>query len=229
MAYHALIPAAGSGSRFGAELPKQYAMLHGKPVLQHVLDRLQAQFPLDRLYVVLAADDELFDAMISVTAIVTALRCGGTTRCASVHNALSQMTGVGADDWVVVHDAVRPCIDADSSLRLQRELATDDVGGFLALPMTDTLKRVDVDARVVRTEPREGLWRAQTPQMFRHGVLRRALALPGQHAWTDEAQAVEALGPKPRVVLGHAFNVKVTFPDDLALASAIMMASTPAR
>ena len=229
MAYHALIPAAGSGSRFGAELPKQYAMLHGKPVLQHVLDRLQAQFPLERLYVVLAADDELFDAMISVTAIVTALRCGGATRGASVHNALSRMTDADADDWIVVHDAVRPCVDADSSLRLQRELATDDVGGFLALPVTDTLKRVDADARVVRTEPREGLWRAQTPQMFRHGVLRRAFALPGQDAWTDEAQAVEALGLKARAVPGHAFNVKVTFPDDLALASAIMAASASAR
>ena len=202
MAYHALIPAAGSGSRFGAELPKQYAMLHGKPVLQHALDRLQAQFPLDRLYVVLAADDELFDAMISVTTIVTALRCGGATRGASVHNALARMTDVDADDWIVVHDAVRPCIDADSSLRLQRELATDDVGGFLALPVADTLKRVDADARVVRTEPREGVWRAQTPQMFRYGVLRRAFALPGKDAWTDEAQAVEALGPKARVIPG---------------------------
>src|SRR3954468_3907292 len=194
MAYHALVPAAGSGSRFGAELPKQYAMLHGKPVLQHALDRLQAQFPLDRLYVVLAADDELFDAMIAVTPIVSALRCGGATRASSVDNALSRMIDVGADDWIVVHDAVRPCVDADSSLRLQRELATDEVGGFLALPVTDTLKRIDADGCVVRTEPREGLWRAQTPQMFQHGVLRRALALPGQHAWTDEAQAVEALG-----------------------------------
>ena len=229
MAYHALVPAAGSGSRFGAELPKQYAMLHGKPVLQHALDRLQQQFPLDRLYVVLAADDELFDAMISMTAIVTPLRCGGATRGASVHNALLRMTDVVDDDWIVVHDAVRPCVDADSSLRLQRELATDGVGGFLALPVTDTLKRVDADARVVRTEPREGLWRAQTPQMFRHGVLRRALALPGQDAWTDEAQAVEALGLKARAIPGHAFNVKVTFPDDLAMASAIMVASASRR
>jgi len=229
MAYHAIIPAAGSGSRFGTELPKQYAMLHGKPVLQHALDRLQQQFPLDRLYVVLAADDELFDAMISMTAIVTPLRCGGATRGASVHNALLRMTDVVDDDWIVVHDAVRPCVDADSSLRLQRELATDGVGGFLALPVTDTLKRVDADARVVRTEPREGLWRAQTPQMFRHGVLRRALALPGQDAWTDEAQAVEALGLKARAIPGHAFNVKVTFPDDLAMASAIMVASASRR
>jgi len=228
MPYHALIPAAGSGSRFGAALPKQYAMLHGKPVLQHALDRLQAQFPLERLYVVLAADDKLFDAMIAVTPIVSALRCGGATRGASVHNALSRITHIDANDWIVVHDAVRPCVDADSSLRLQRELATDDVGGFLGLPVTDTLKRVDDDGRVVRTEPREGLWRAQTPQMFRYGVLRHALGPPGQDGWTDEAQAVESLGLKARAVRGHTFNVKVTFPDDLALASAIMAATARA-
>lgn len=221
MAHYALVPAAGSGSRFGGELPKQYLMLHGKPLLQHALDRLQAQFPLARLYVVLAPDDELFEAMITVTSNVIVLRCGGRTRGASVHNALSRMAGVD-DDWIVVHDAARPCVDADSSLRLQRELANDDVGGFLALPVTDTLKRVDDDSRVVRTEPREGLWRAQTPQMFRFGVLRRAFALPGLDGFTDEAQAVERLGLKPRAVVGNAFNVKVTFPDDLALASAIL-------
>ena len=221
MAHYALVPAAGSGSRFGGELPKQYLMLQGKPLLQHALDRLLAQFPLARLYVVLAPDDELFEAMITVTSNVIVLRCGGRTRGASVHNALSRMAGVD-DDWIVVHDAARPCVDADSSLRLQRELANDDVGGFLALPVTDTLKRVDDDSRVVRTEPREGLWRAQTPQMFRFGVLRRAFALPGLDAFTDEAQAVERLGLKPRAVVGNAFNVKVTFPDDLALASAIL-------
>jgi 2-C-methyl-D-erythritol 4-phosphate cytidylyltransferase len=221
MAHYALVPAAGSGSRFGGELPKQYLMLQGKPLLQHALDRLLAQFPLARLYVVLAPDDELFEAMITVTSNVIVLRCGGRTRGASVHNALSRMAGVD-DDWIVVHDAARPCVDADSSLRLQRELANDDVGGFLALPVTDTLKRVDDDSRVVRTEPREGLWRAQTPQMFRFGVLRRAFALPGLDGFTDEAQAVERLGLKPRAVVGNAFNVKVTFPDDLALASAIL-------
>ena len=224
MAHYALVPAAGSGSRFGGELPKQYLMLHGKPLLQHALDRLQAQFPLAQLYVVLAPDDELFEAMITVTSNVIVLRCGGRTRGASVHNALSRMAGVD-DDWIVVHDAARPCVDADSSLRLQRELANDDVGGFLALPVTDTLKRVDDDSRVVRTEPREGLWRAQTPQMFRFGVLRRAFGLPGLDGFTDEAQAVERLGLKPRAVVGNAFNVKVTFPDDLALASAILAMS----
>ena len=224
MAHYALVPAAGSGSRFGGELPKQYLMLHGKPLLQHALDRLQAQFPLAQLYVVLAPDDELFEAMITVTSNVIVLRCGGRTRGASVHNALSRMAGVD-DDWIVVHDGARPCVDAESSLRLQRELANDDVGGFLALPVTDTLKRVDDDSRVVRTEPREGLWRAQTPQMFRFGVLRRAFALPGLDGFTDEAQAVERLGLKPRAVVGNAFNVKVTFPDDLALASAILAMS----
>jgi 2-C-methyl-D-erythritol 4-phosphate cytidylyltransferase len=135
------------------------------------------------------------------------------------------MTGVAANDWIVVHDAVRPCLDADASLRLQRELEADDVGGLLALPVTDTLKRVDAAARVVRTESRDGLWRAQTPQMFRHAVLQRALAQPGRDGWTDEAHAVEALGLRPRAVPGHASNVKITYPDDLALAAAILAAT----
>ena len=117
-----------------------------------------------------------------------------------------------------MHDAVRPCLDRDESLRLQRELADDDVGGFLALPVSDTLKRLGDDARVVRTEPREALFRAQTPQMFRYGILRRAFALPGLDRCTDEAQAVGALGLTPRGVAGSARNVKITFPEDMALA-----------
>ena len=226
MSCHALIPAAGSGSRFGAELPKQYLMLHGKPLLQHAIDLLHAQFPLERCHVVLATDDELFETMITLADNVVALRCGGRTRGASVHNALARIAARD-DDWIVVHDAVRPCVDADTSLRLQRELASDDVGGLLALPVADTLKRVGDDSRVIRTESRDGVWRAQTPQMFRYGVLRDAFALPGHDGFTDEAHAVEASGRKARVIRGSALNVKITFPDDLALASAILSMPSP--
>ena len=226
MSCHALIPAAGSGSRFRAELPKQYLMLHGKPLLQHAIDLLNAHFPLERCHVVLAPDDELFEAMITLADNVVALRCGGRTRGASVHNALARIAAHD-DDWIVVHDAVRPCVDADTSLRLQRELASDDVGGLLALPVADTLKRVGDDSRVIRTESRDGIWRAQTPQMFRYGVLRDAFALPDHDGFTDEAQAVEASGRTARVIRGSALNVKVTFPDDLSLASAIL--SMPPR
>ena len=123
-----------------------------------------------------------------------------------------------------MHDAVRPCLDRAESLRLQQELDDDDVGGFLAVPVSDTLKRVGDDSRVIRTEARESLFRAQTPQMFRFGILRRAFALPGVDRWTDEAHAVEALGLTPRAVAGSATNVKITFPDDMALAAAILTA-----
>ena len=224
MTHFALVPAAGNGFRFGAGLPKQYLTLHGKPVLQHALERLRAHFPLRRTYVVVARDDHWFDARIPAHDDVTVLRCGGNTRAESVRNALVCLTDVASDDWIVVHDAVRPCLGEDEALRLQRELADDDVGGFLAVPVSDTLKRLDGDARVVRTESRDALWRAQTPQMFRYGVLRRAFAVPGLDHFTDEAHAVEALGLVTRGVSGSARNVKITFPDDLALAAAILAA-----
>ncbi len=224
MSYHAVIPAAGNGFRFGASLPKQYLLLHGKPVLQHALDRLTTSFPLSMTYVVLAPEDRWFDDAITVAERVTVLRCGGATRAESVRNALDSLQSVDRDDWVVVHDAVRPCLDRAASLRLQRELVDDTVGGFLAVPVSDSLKRIGANERVVRTESREALWRAQTPQMFRYHVLRQAFALPGLECWTDEAHAVEALGLKPRAIAGNACNVKITFPEDLELAAAILKA-----
>jgi 2-C-methyl-D-erythritol 4-phosphate cytidylyltransferase len=205
-------------------LPKQYLPLCGKPVLQHALDRLSTSFPLSATYIVVAPDDHWFDDAIVVGEKVRVLRCGGATRAESVRNALDALPPVGQDDWVVVHDAVRPCLDEPSSRRLQQELGDDPVGGFLALPVSDTLKRIDEHDRVVRTESRDALWRAQTPQMFRYHVLRQAFALPGFERRTDEAHAVEALGLQPRAVVGTARNVKITFPEDLALAAAILMA-----
>jgi 2-C-methyl-D-erythritol 4-phosphate cytidylyltransferase len=227
MAYHALVPAAGNGFRFGGSMPKQYLLLNGKPVLQHALDRLQSHFPLQRTYVALAHDDHWFEELIGMPHDVTLLRCGGATRAESVRNALERLDHVAFDDWIVVHDAVRPCLDRAAALRLQQELAGDDVGGFLAVPVSDTLKRLGDDARVLRTESRDALWRAQTPQMFRYGVLRRAFALPGLDRRTDEAHAVEALGLAPRGIAGSAANVKITFPEDMLLAAAILNAETP--
>lgn len=224
MDYYAVIPAAGNGFRFGAAVPKQYLPLRGRPVLQHAIDRLQAHFPLRHMYVVLAPEDHWFEEVMTVPDNVTVLRRGGPTRAESVRNALAHVEGAEPDDWVVVHDAVRPCLDRKESLGLQRELADDAVGGFLAIPVSDTLKRLGDDARVLRTEPRDQLWRAQTPQMFRYGVLRRALALPGIDRWTDEAHAVEALGLTARAVVGSASNVKITVPEDMLLADAILSA-----
>ncbi len=224
MRYHALIPAAGTGSRFRGDLPKQYWMLEGKPVLAHSIDRLAAAVALQQVYVAVAPGDCWIEEAIGARHGVTILRCGGATRAATVRNALQSLAEVGATDWILIHDAVRPCIDAASLLRLQRELEDDAVGGLLALPVVGTLKRADAEGRCLRTEPREGLWRAQTPQMFRYRVLCEALALPGAAQCTDEAQAVEALGAKPRLVTGNPANLKITYPDDLALAAAIMSA-----
>ena len=223
MKFHGLIPAAGNGFRFGSDTPKQYLTLRGKPVLQHAIERLQSHFALARTFVALAGDDHWFEERIGTRVGLSILRCGGATRAETVRNALGRLEDVAApDDWIVVHDAVRPCLTADASRRLQDELAGDRVGGFLAVPVSDTLKRVNEEARVHSTEPRAALWRAQTPQMVRYAVLREAFARPGIERWTDEAHAVEALGLAPRCVLGSAANVKITFPDDLPLAAAIL-------
>jgi 2-C-methyl-D-erythritol 4-phosphate cytidylyltransferase len=222
MRYYALIPAAGAGSRFRGELPKQYWVLEGKPVLVHSLERLAAAFPLQELHVAVAPGDRWYDETIGVRPGVTVQRCGGATRGETVRNALSAMTDAGDDDWILIHDAVRPCVDPASLSRLRQELLHDAVGGLLALPVVGTLKRADAEGRSAATEPREGLWSAQTPQMFRFAVLRAALANPGAIHYTDEAQAVEAMGTIPRLVTGHPANLKITYPDDLTLAAAIM-------
>jgi 2-C-methyl-D-erythritol 4-phosphate cytidylyltransferase len=222
MRFHAVIPAAGNGTRFGAPSPKQYWSIAGKPMLQHAIERLAAVLPLHRIYVALAPHDRWYDRALGAQPGVTALRCGGETRALTVRNALAHVTDAASDDWIVVHDAVRPCVDPVTLARLADELRDDPVGGLLAMPAVSTLKRADADGRSVRTEPREGLWQAQTPQMFRCGVLREALALPGAEHATDEAQAVEALGARPRLVMGTRTNIKVTYPGDLQLAAAIL-------
>lgn len=222
MRYHALIPAAGGGARFGAETPKQYSLLEGKPVLWHAIERLAANLPLHMTYVVLAADDHWFDCVMGVQERVVALRCGGSTRAETVRNAIAALPDISDDDWIVVHDAVRPCVDVASLLRLKRELVDDNTGGLLAIPVANSLKRADHGQRIVRTEPRDGLWWAQTPQMFRYNVLREAFSQPGIEHMTDEAQVVEAMGGRPRLVWGSPNNVKITYPDDLLLAAAIL-------
>ncbi len=222
--YFALLPAAGNGVRFGADKPKQYSTIDGKTLLEHAIDRLIAGLPLTRIYVALSDHDEWFTTAVASRADVRALRCGGTTRALTVANALGAFDDVALDDWIVVHDAVRPCVDEGSLARLVRDVGDDSVGGLLAVPAAATLKRADERGRSVRTEPRDGLWHAQTPQMFRFGVLRDAFSRPGFEHVTDEAQAVEALGLHPRLVVGSNANVKVTYPDDLALAAAILAA-----
>ena len=202
MARHfALVPAAGTGTRLGASVPKQYLPVAGRPLLWHAVANLLAHPSIGRVAVVLHPQDRLFEQQpwAQMGERVSALRCGGATRAESVRNGLSALSDdLAADDWVLVHDAARPCLTLELLQRLIETLDGDAVGGLLAVPVADTLKRSGSDQRVVRTEPREGLWRAQTPQMFRFGLLARALERADLAAVTDEASAVEALGLFPR-------------------------------
>ena len=225
----ALIPAAGSGSRMGAGLPKQYLPLAGKPLLHHALGCLCRHAAIERVFVVLAAGDRHYAEYDwqPFAAKLEPLYCGGETRAASVFNGLlAARDAIDGGDWVLVHDAVRPCLAPEVLERLIAALRDEQTGGLLALPVVDTLKRGDADAYVVRTEPRENLWQAQTPQMFRYRVLLEALrAIDPAHA-TDEARAVEQLGLRPKLVMGDTRNLKVTYPQDLALAELILHSLT---
>ncbi len=195
-------------------------------MLACTLDRLRDALRLDGMAVAIAPDDVHFDREVGARDGLAVLRCGGATRSDTVRNALQAMAGTCRDDdWILVHDAARPCAPPEALARLVLQLGDDDVGGLLAIPVADTLKRGDADAaapRVTRTEDRTQLWQAQTPQMFRYGVLMRAVAQSAARDCTDEAQAVEALGMSPRLVRGSVANLKVTFPDDLRLAAAIL-------
>jgi 2-C-methyl-D-erythritol 4-phosphate cytidylyltransferase len=204
-----------------AERPKQYLPLAGRPLVAHALATLCAVPAIERVYVVLAPGDEGWEDMdVAGAGKLRVLRCGGATRAASVGNGLAAMAGeVMADDWVLVHDAARPCLAVAHVEALIAAVRDDDVGGILAVPVADTLKREE-DGRIAATVPRERLWQAQTPQMFRHGLLRRALAAAPEV--TDEAGAVEALGLRPRLVAADATNLKVTYPLDLQLAGWIL-------
>ena len=223
--HYAIVPAAGSGSRFGAEKPKQYLDLLGRPLIFHTLKALTACPDIERVWVVLAPDDPWWPRFdwSELGAKLETVRCGGATRAESVTNGLQAAAMVAADDdWVLVHDAARPCISAAMLDALFADLAQDPVGGILAVPVADTLKRADTEQRVAATEPRDGLWQAQTPQMFRYGQLKKALEMTSNV--TDEAGAIEAAGMKPRLVKADSTNLKVTYPADLALAAMILRA-----
>ncbi len=221
--YFALVPAAGSGSRMEAASAKQYLPVRGRPLIYHALRALCGLSTIRQVFVVLCAGDATWHEYdwSAFSGKLSPLFCGGTTRAESVLNGLRACrSAIADDDWVLVHDAARPCISPVLVDQLMRELAEDEVGGLLAVPLADTLKRDDGAGRVLRTEPRARLWQAQTPQMFRYAMLVRALAQAGEA--TDEASAVEILGLKPRLVLGDARNLKVTFPQDLTLAELIL-------
>jgi 2-C-methyl-D-erythritol 4-phosphate cytidylyltransferase len=217
--FFALIPCAGHGSRAGTTGPKQYEPIAGKPIVMHTLAAFAAVKRIAKTLVVVAQGDGFFTRNF---APVTAAPCGGETRAISVANGLHELRKLGADsrDWVLVHDAARCLITPALIDSLIDACLDDDVGGLLAQPLADTLK-VSQGGRVQSTLGREDKWLAQTPQMFRIGRLLEALEQAGNGV-TDEAGAMEAVGQRPLLVPGGSQNFKVTYPDDFALAEAVL-------
>jgi 2-C-methyl-D-erythritol 4-phosphate cytidylyltransferase len=227
VSFYALIPAAGTGSRLGAAAPKQYLPLAGRPMLWHAV-RAVCVPPVESVFVVLAREDREFAAQdwSAFAGKLEPLYCGGETRRDTVYNGLvAAMADIETDDWVLVHDAARPCLPRKDLDSLVRETRDDEVGGILALPVADTVKKTAKDEagvfRVSATEDRSLLWLAQTPQMFRAGLLMQALQ-KAKGRVTDEAAAVEQMGLRPRLVAGSRENLKVTWPGDVAMAEGIL-------
>jgi 2-C-methyl-D-erythritol 4-phosphate cytidylyltransferase len=212
--FHVIIPAAGTGSRMQSTTPKQYQLIHGIPILLYSLQAFLSLEKITSVIIVLHSEDTLWESLGFSHPRLSVLRCGGQTRTLTVKNALDQLKNSNETDWVLVHDAARPGITKALIERLINELADDAVGGILALPIADTVKRADEHIRIAETVPRASLWQAQTPQMFRYEVLKKALDQVGSDA-TDEAQAVEALGLAPKLVMGSPSNMKVTYPQDM--------------
>ena len=222
MKYWLVMPAAGIGRRFGAERPKQYAPLCGRTVIEWALALFLQDPRCAGAAVALAQDDPYWAAIAPPTVLVAA---GGQERSHSVRNGLMALADrASPDDWVLVHDAARPCLPRADLDRLLAELADHPVGGLLATPAADTLKRADASREVEQTVDRAGLWRALTPQMFRYARLCEALdeAHAAGRIPTDEAQAIEWLGDRPRLVEGAAANLKITSAADLAIAAALV-------
>ena len=214
----AIVPAGGSGARFGAVAPKQYSVIAGKTVLERSLIALRKCLAIERVFVNVQRADAHADAVTANHSDVTLLRSAGTTRAETVQNALKDISKlVRRDAWVLVHDAARPCVSSVDLNRLIVMSSAHPVGGLLACPIADTLKRANAEGEVTETVPRDGIWRALTPQMFRYETLVHALAASPDV--TDEAQAIEALGMSPLLVPGSSRNIKITLPEDAELAA----------
>jgi 2-C-methyl-D-erythritol 4-phosphate cytidylyltransferase len=228
--YWAIVPAAGSGRRMGAARPKQYLRLGDRTVLEHTLDTLLAVEALAGVVLVVAPDDGDWAALRPRYAgQALDVVSGGAERCHSVLNGLDALDGkAAAGDWVLVHDAARPCVRRDDIRTLMTGVGADSDGGLLGVPVADTMKRVAADGRVATTVDRGGLWHALTPQMFRLEPLRAALrqAIATHSLVTDEASAMELAGYRPLMVQGHRDNIKITLPADLELAAFYLQAGT---
>jgi 2-C-methyl-D-erythritol 4-phosphate cytidylyltransferase len=223
-----LIPAAGVGRRMSAALPKQYLALLDRTVLEWSLAPFLKNAAIGGIAVGHAQGDERIGGVRDVR-IRTFV--GGVERADTVLRGLDSLAAnehASDADWVLIHDAARPCLHEDDLSRLIAELSSDEVGGLLACPVSDTIKSADPQGRVAATVSREHLWRALTPQMFRFGLLRRALLAAREKnlSVTDESAAVEALGYRPKLVVGRGDNIKITVPEDLSYAEYVLRART---
>lgn len=223
--YWGIVPAAGIGTRMGADRPKQYLTIGTKTLLEHALERLLQLPQLAGLVVALHPEDRYWEALPIGTDERIAVVDGGEDRSRSVLNALNFLTlQASAQDWVLVHDAVRPCVTAACIDNLCHHGAGHEVGAILGVPVSDTLKFVDPQQAIQSTRDRNGLWQAQTPQLFRYQLLHQCLAraLARGEQLTDEASALEVAGYRPLMVEGRTDNIKVTRPEDLNLAALIL-------
>lgn len=227
MAIWAIVPAAGSGIRMEGDRPKQYLLLNGRPIISHTLDRLSSMAAISRLVVPVSVDDEYWP-QLQFENSQKILRCeGGAERKLSVLNGLARLSSLAQEeDWVLVHDAVRPCVRIADIERLLTAIAGHPVGGLLGMPVSSTLKRIDASGNVESTIDRSGVWMAATPQIFRYGVLRAALLQAGKDGIpiTDESGALEHAGFSPLMLIGRGDNIKITYPQDIELALQILMA-----
>lgn len=221
---YAVIPAAGIGRRMGADIPKQYLKLKNKLVIEHTIERLLSINFIERVVVVIAAHDEVWSTLpVSKEPRVLSAK-GGKERCHSVLNGLQTLVGeptrASGDSWVLVHDAARPCVRSKDIIAMVNQLRVHAVGGILAAPVRDTLKKASHDNSISSTVDRTALWHAFTPQMFRVKTLSDALgtAIASENLVTDEAQAIERCGLVPQLIEGHSDNLKITQPEDLILA-----------
>lgn len=220
-----VVPAAGVGTRMEADRPKQYLPLAGKTVIQYSIERLLALDTLRGVVVATAAEDPWWSTLEWSDPSRIHVVAGGVERSDSVLHALDWLSGQSSEDpWVLVHDAARPCLGQQDLESLVSTLQDDPVGGILAAPVADTIKRADAEGAIAETVDRSVLWRALTPQMFRLQMLRRALqqSRDAGVAVTDDAQAIEWLGERPRLVEGSATNLKITRPGDLAVAEEML-------
>jgi len=230
MTIWAILPAAGIGRRMGSSTPKQYLPLNGVPVIAHSLKKLSSIAAIGKIVVVLHPDDSDWSKLklksnFDETRVSTVQ--GGAERFQSVVNGLQSLSAVAsANDWVLVHDAVRPCVRVADIQNLIEQLDSHPVGGLLGIQVVDTLKRTNTDGVVQETVDRNEYWQAQTPQMFRYGMLVEALqrVIADSVPVTDESAAIERLGKSPQMVAGHKDNIKITHEADLAIASQILQA-----